>query len=687
MRRGLGNPMRPTSPEAWKADRAKTIQTRFASFRTQLQKEGPSVFFAPLPAARRAEIRAYAEQMKNAADEAKAKNEPARGSRAAWELWEAMQDDFTEGLDVDYQKKFLAWLLGKGLEQDHKKTPWGREPHALELPEVRAWLDQIIDSASFTESYLLKLLFRGPQSLDEYAIYYKYLLHMEEYLLVDDQWIFVDFPKMINGGKLDKDGQIRPPGDDQGVLPLGSFNTKERLRRVAKIRKQAAAIREEHIALEIVEKNLPAGAEERAEKVKQRKEHLTEMGKIVMELGDLAEYEKEKTKLDAEQLQRQSDLAARLNELKAAEKAAQIIEAEKAEREAAEAKKKEEERRLKKEQAQKQKEEEKRKKEEAKEKAKQEHLEKRRKQQEEAIKEQKRQEEARKTEEAKKQQEKEERQKRRAERKAKALEEQRKAEEETKRRDEEQKAKEQAAAKEAAAREAERVELERRRIELEAAKVQEAEKQTIIAEKVLVVAEQQLKATEGLEVILATYPPKRRALPVPAPPVGPVHVKRIAEASEETSRERQIQQQSKRLSQSIEEPRYANIPEKIAGPVAMQIDPAQPMQVDDPFFAKDVISSSSLPGEFQEYKGSASSASSESGETRTQKIRDVDVNALKSDSDDSSFSSMIIESTSSDTSDSPKRQEKEEPPKSKAKKTSKSSKKSRKSKKSKKSKK
>lgn len=325
----MGSPLQPRTPDALKLERADAIKTRFMKFRTQLQKEGPAVFFSPLPATRRAEVRAYAERMKREADLAKKNKEDAYGSRVAWEIWETMQDDHAEGLDVEYQKKFMAWMLGKGLDVDHKKTPWNREPHALELPEVRAWLDQIIDAASYTENFLLKLLFRGPQSLEDYAIYYKYLLHMEEYFLVEDQWIFIDFPKMVNGGRLDIDGNIRPPGDDDNVEGLGEFDAKRRTKRFEKIRKEAAAIRTEHIALESIEEWLPAGQDERRAYVAERKANLEALHAVAMDLGDLAQYEKEKTKLDAEQLQKRSDLEAKKAEIEGKLKAAELREQEK----------------------------------------------------------------------------------------------------------------------------------------------------------------------------------------------------------------------------------------------------------------------------------------------------------------------------------------------------------------------
>lgn len=278
MRRGLGNPRRETAT-TFVQNRAQALKSRFATYRTMLQTEGPNKFFEPLPSVKRQQIRDYAAKQRLNAPPEKAQ---------AWYTWETMQDKFVEGQDYEYQRKFMAWLMGKGLEEDHKLTPWGREAHALLLPEVRAWIEQMVDAASITENYLTKLLFRGPQTMEEYAIYYKYLLHMDEYLTTDDAWFFVEFPELYNGYHLQRGPDAilpGPPEKDVDSFELGKMGDEGR-QRVKDIRENAGDILQKFREVKLAAEYRAASADARREKEEALAREIEELAADAMDIVD-----------------------------------------------------------------------------------------------------------------------------------------------------------------------------------------------------------------------------------------------------------------------------------------------------------------------------------------------------------------------------------------------------------------
>ena len=313
MRRGLGNPRRDTAT-TFVANRAAQLKQRFAIYRTLLQTEGPSKFFEPLPSVKREQIRKYAEKQRLNAPPDKAQ---------AWYTWEMMQDKFIEGQDYDYQKRFMTWLMGKGLEEDHKLTPWGREAHALMLPEVRAWIEQMIDAASITENYLAKLLFRGPQSLEEYAIYYKYLLHMEEYLTTDDAWIFIEFPELYNGYHLQRGPDAvmpGPPQDKTDNFELGKMG-KEGQERIMDIRETAGKLTQKFNDVALAAAFKAASAEERRRMEKEREREIEELAAQGMDIADADQDVKDA----AVQAQKAADLQAKAAAIEAKQQELRIL--------------------------------------------------------------------------------------------------------------------------------------------------------------------------------------------------------------------------------------------------------------------------------------------------------------------------------------------------------------------------
>lgn len=229
MYRGSGNPrtIRNAAPSTDLSYVAKRIEDAFGKYETALQKDKGAALFQPLPAKRQRQLDKFLTHRIKYYEE---KGDKDYVSAIKHYMVQTMMKAEEAKIAEDYQKSFFAWLLGQGKQSDHARTPWGREPHALELPSVRKVLEQILEALYITKTYLIKLIFRTPQTLGEYAIYYKYILHCEDWIASEDAWIFLEFPALIDGakwfegenglGRFMDDGEPRnPPGENLNNPP------------------------------------------------------------------------------------------------------------------------------------------------------------------------------------------------------------------------------------------------------------------------------------------------------------------------------------------------------------------------------------------------------------------------------------------------------------------------------------
>lgn len=229
MYRGAGNPrsIRNAAPSTDLSYVAKRIEDAFGKYETALQKDKGAALFQPLPAKRQRQLDKFLGQRMDYFEQ---KGDKDMVSAIKHYMVQTMMKAEEAKISEDYQKSFFAWLMGQGKQSDHTRTPWGREPHALELPSVRKVLEQILEALYITKTYLIKLIFRTPQTLGEYAIYYKYILHCEDWIASEDAWIFLEFPALIDGakwfegenglGRFMDDGEPRnPPGENLNNPP------------------------------------------------------------------------------------------------------------------------------------------------------------------------------------------------------------------------------------------------------------------------------------------------------------------------------------------------------------------------------------------------------------------------------------------------------------------------------------
>lgn len=108
-------------------------------------------------------------------------------------LGEKQAQEFVESMDQDIYIGFLKWLANDGTKDEKYRTPWSNEktPPAFELPEVRALFDELLDEMSAAEIRMVKLVLRGPQSLNDYWLWYKFIVHWNE-LDETNPWAWLD---------------------------------------------------------------------------------------------------------------------------------------------------------------------------------------------------------------------------------------------------------------------------------------------------------------------------------------------------------------------------------------------------------------------------------------------------------------------------------------------------------------
>lgn len=101
--------------------------------------------------------------------------------KMAWHLHRAqlevsMKSDRPKQL---FYTDFQSWLLGKGREKDHLRTPWYRTP--IREDSVHKYLEGFIEKRMDYLKKLDLLKFRGPSNVYEAYLYYKYIVRGEEY--------------------------------------------------------------------------------------------------------------------------------------------------------------------------------------------------------------------------------------------------------------------------------------------------------------------------------------------------------------------------------------------------------------------------------------------------------------------------------------------------------------------------
>jgi hypothetical protein len=88
-------------------------------------------------------------------------------------------DGATNAVKMRFLRRFYFWLLGRGTNDDHAKTMWGRGNVAVYNAEVAAYIEQFVEKRLQYALQLALLAQRIPVSLNGYYLYFKYIVNGE----------------------------------------------------------------------------------------------------------------------------------------------------------------------------------------------------------------------------------------------------------------------------------------------------------------------------------------------------------------------------------------------------------------------------------------------------------------------------------------------------------------------------
>lgn len=98
--------------------------------------------------------------------------------RQAVELWkfQIQQETASDQVKFNFVRDFYFWLIGRGVQEDHKNTSWGRANVAIYNPEVAGYIDQFAKKRMEFALQLSLLKSRIPETLLGYYLYFKYIV-------------------------------------------------------------------------------------------------------------------------------------------------------------------------------------------------------------------------------------------------------------------------------------------------------------------------------------------------------------------------------------------------------------------------------------------------------------------------------------------------------------------------------
>lgn len=156
-------------------------------------------------------------------------------------IWEeqGVADSANSDVDNEFQRDFYKWLAGQGTDDEHTRTPWGRQH--IPDQEVKAYLSSFIEAQYDFRQALERLIFKsqmgsiGLEGIHEHYIYYKYVIRGEwpknPNLFLEDYYrIMSNAPKLLEGyGKFN--GNNIPFAGDLPQRPPPGGQRDERLNR------------------------------------------------------------------------------------------------------------------------------------------------------------------------------------------------------------------------------------------------------------------------------------------------------------------------------------------------------------------------------------------------------------------------------------------------------------------------
>ena len=116
--------------------------------------------------------------------------------KSALKMWKSMfkADQIGGVVAQEFTRDFWGWLLGRGKEADHKKSPWYRASLCHDK-EVSAYVDSFLSKMHEFQLKLAVLKFRQPVGINQHYLYFKYIVRGESITqtsFLSDWALFVD---------------------------------------------------------------------------------------------------------------------------------------------------------------------------------------------------------------------------------------------------------------------------------------------------------------------------------------------------------------------------------------------------------------------------------------------------------------------------------------------------------------
>ena len=138
-----------------------------------------------------------------------AKGGLSAAEKKAFYFWKAnlVVENAQGVIHQEFMRDFWAWLLGRGKESDHVKSPWYRQSLCNDS-EVAAYVDSFVTKRHEFQVKLQLLSMRHPVGINQHYLYYKYVIRGEppnsDHFL-DDWGLFLDeFSEARAGGQKER---------------------------------------------------------------------------------------------------------------------------------------------------------------------------------------------------------------------------------------------------------------------------------------------------------------------------------------------------------------------------------------------------------------------------------------------------------------------------------------------------
>ena len=115
---------------------------------------------------------------------------------SAIEMWQTNyeMDAANDDIKLAFMRDWWYWLLGRGSDADTERTPWGRANVAALNDEVAAYVETFIAKRLEWALKLVALRERVPRTLNEYYLFYKYIVRGNIARKKDDKGVeYFDF--------------------------------------------------------------------------------------------------------------------------------------------------------------------------------------------------------------------------------------------------------------------------------------------------------------------------------------------------------------------------------------------------------------------------------------------------------------------------------------------------------------